>query len=147
MQTRLTRTYAGEAPSIALDASGKVYVAVARAYWAANPGVYLITNRTGAWVTSLVVDSFGTTGTSVVVKPGGLARIAYDNEDWGVSVLDETSLAPQTVRSRAALMAIRGLARFQTAGQTDGGPSTVAPPSDPRGPAAPRVSSGAALNH
>ncbi len=46
--TRLSRSYADGAPSLGIDANGKVYVLFARADWAANPGIYLATNRSGS---------------------------------------------------------------------------------------------------
>ena len=147
VRARLTRTYAGEAPSIALDASGKVYVAVARAYWAANPGIYLISNRTGAWVVSQVVQTFGSTGTPLVVGPGDLVRIAFDNDDWGISILDQTSLTATTLRDPAAILALRRLGRLPGMVDPAGPAGSGHPARAPSGPTAPQVSGGAGFGH
>jgi hypothetical protein len=143
VRTRLTRTYASEPPSMVLNASGKVFVAVARAWWAANPGVYLSTNRTGSWVTSEVLESFGATGTPIVVGPGDLARIAYDNDDWGVSLLDQTSLTPTILRDPAAMRALRQLGRLPGMIVPGGPAASVRPAHASSGPTAPQVSGGA----
>jgi hypothetical protein len=113
--TRVTRSWADGNPSIALDAAGKVYIAVPRFYWAANPGLYLVTNRTGSWVQSLLSDRYDVENASIDVTGGGEIRIVYEWYWEALRLLEETG------------------AGITTTGQTDTGRSqSRASVADPR---------------
>ena len=79
VSTRLTRSYGDGAPSLALDATGHVYIATTRATWAAHPGVYVMTNATGSWVVKRVYSG-AAVDVSLAVTTGGLARMVFDTD-------------------------------------------------------------------
>ena len=78
--TRLTKSYSDGPPSIALDGTGKVYVATTRGPWAASPGIYVMTNTTGSWVVARVVATEIAGPVSLAVTSTGLARLVYDSD-------------------------------------------------------------------
>ena len=99
VRTRLSRSSADGAPSIAVDSNGKILVVFARGYWAATPGMYLVTNRTGSWSTTLISDDNFAGDPSLDVGPDGLADIAYVTDVSGVRVLKETSTLANVLSS------------------------------------------------
>jgi hypothetical protein len=102
VRTRLTRSTADTVPSVALDTSGKAYVAFSRAYWADVPGIYLATNGTGVWQTIRLSEDAYSGRVSLDIGPDGLADIAYVNSVDGVSILAQDNTA-STSGVKAAL--------------------------------------------
>jgi hypothetical protein len=88
--TRLTRTNAETAPSIAVDPAGHVFIAMARYYWAANPGIFIVSNRTGPWVTTQLTTKEGDVDPAIGTDGSGRLRIVYDSQGYGLSDLVES---------------------------------------------------------
>ena len=130
--TRLTRSFGEGPPSIALDASGKVYIATTRAAWAAFPGVFVATNTTGAWVVSRVVATSLAIDAQIAVTSTGLARLVYDADTAIMSMDNSTStlaLGPSATKAvKDVLSAQTGVsAQASPAAASDGSSSATAP--------------------
>ena len=121
VKTRLTRTTAETAPSLALDASGHAYLAIGRYDWAADPGIYLVSNRTGAWVTTRVTTGSGDIDPTIVVDASGRARIVYQSGWSGLSNL--VQIDPLGVTAAQSTMSASEGAVARAAGMADGPPS------------------------
>ena len=87
--TRLTRTSAEGAPSLALDADGHVWVAVVRGSSSASPGLYLLSNRTGTWVTSRVDGSFDDLDPRLSIDATGRPTIVLGRDGATLAVFDQ----------------------------------------------------------
>ena len=130
VRTRVSRSTADWAPSIAMDGAGKLYVAFARAWFAAYPGVYLTTNRSGSWVTYQVDDA--DSGAPSLALDATVPSIAYADDVAGIRMTTESSgLATSEAAPPAAVNALRDMA--QRAGDVP------ADPGAPSGPPATRV--------
>ena len=125
VRTRVSRSTADWAPSIAMDGAGKLYVAFARAWFAAYPGVYLTTNRSGSWVTYQVDDA--DSGAPSLALDGTVPSIAYADDVAGIRMSTESSgLAASEAAPPAAVNALRDM--------TLRGTDVPADPGAPSGP-------------
>jgi len=80
-------------PSIAVDGAGKAHIAVL--HYGSKPGVYYLTNKTGAWVSTRLTHSWSDGAPSIALDGSGHAYIATTRASWaadpGVYVMTNAS--------------------------------------------------------
>lgn len=100
---RLTRSSAETPPSVAVDASAHSYVAFGRYSWAANPGLYLVSNRTGPWVTTQVSKDLDVLDVSLAIDDSNHAVFAYTQDGIGITLVVQVDpLGTTIVRKSSA---------------------------------------------
>jgi hypothetical protein len=100
--TGLTRSQADGNPSIAVNASGTVLVAVPRGYWAANPGVVLVTYDGTSFVQTMVSARTDIEAVSMDLTGDGQVRMVLQQAWAGLRLLEETAAAAAAEASRTA---------------------------------------------
>jgi hypothetical protein len=116
-------------------------VAVVRASWAANPGLYLVSNRTGDWVTTRFDGVFDAMGPQLAIDAAGHATIVLGRSGGaGLSAFDQTEASAPSVAAGDARHQGGHIEGEQTRGGrlaadgSDGGiGSGASPPTVPNG--------------